>query len=245
MPALTVLALVLAFALVTAGCTSHGGTGHARPRSSGPRPLTAGEADGLALMRSMNERAGTRSITIRLPGRPGLVIRGWVDFAHHVGYGTVSPGSADAAADELISWNLQVVGLQPWHRTTAPLPMPRQGWQAAPLSPTTSVRDDVLAVVLNLAASRPDNADLLRQSDARWLRRAHVGSSPVDVVAGPSSDAPGTRDDAATRNRRGNVRYWVAAGGELRRVQIRDGSTGLWSQADLGPSSAVRLVASR
>jgi hypothetical protein len=77
-----------------------------------------------------------------------------------------------------------------------------------PLQTTGSTLDTVLRLLLGLSSDRPENAMLLRQSDARWLREDHLGGVTADVLRGPSAGAGAA-----------NLRYWVARDGRLLRVE--------------------------
>jgi hypothetical protein len=96
------------------------------------------------------------------------------------------------------------------------------------LDPSTSTFDTVLGLLLHLGQDRPDNAQLLQQSDAQWLRADAVGGTPVDVIRGPSSAAasatasPKPSGAASTTC----VVYWIDSRGRLLRLDaMLPGST--------------------
>jgi len=64
---------------------------------------------------------------------------------------------------------------------------------------------------VSLSNDRPENAQLLRQDGATWLRQDRVGEVPVDVMTGP------VRDGRAESS----FRYWVDADGRLLRLEAR------------------------
>ena len=84
----------------------------------------------------------------------------------------------------------------------------------------------MLLLLLELGSDRPDNAQLLLQSDAQWLRADTDDGVPVDVFAGPS--APVVSGETAAGPNPGRLRYWVDGTGRLLRFEV-DLPTGMVS----------------
>ncbi|MFI0939605.1 hypothetical protein [Streptomyces sp. NPDC021020] len=229
----TALAAVLGAALLPlAACTHSGG----RPQ---PAPLTGQQAEALALTRFTNYRAGTAHVTATVP-LPGsrVVLDARLDWRAHTGYGLLRDATPGAARhwQHLLRWDRTTVAAHFDWPGKAPAKPPADGWSPErPLDPHTSTVDTALALLLGLAADRPDNAQLLVRSGAARIGAATVGGRPVTEYAGPSapgapsSTGPGTPSAAAG----GRTRYWIDSAGLLRRFAARlPGSPG-WTTADL------------
>ncbi|MGE7384264.1 hypothetical protein ACQKM2_02005 [Streptomyces sp. NPDC004126] len=228
---LTAAALTCLLAL-TACTTPADGTTDAA--GSGPRRLTAEEADRLALARFATYRRGTGNITVTIPTRGRtLHLSGRIDWRRHTGYATLRTDDHPPTT-QLVRWNLTRLRTHP--ATTGPLPEhpPADGWQERPLERLSSTLDTVLLLLLNLSADRPDNAQLLTNSTARRLGEERIGTTPVMVVSGP---APAGR----APNSPGNTRYWIDATGNLLRFTARPGGETAWTTADLPQTPAPPL----
>ncbi|GAA2017818.1 hypothetical protein GCM10009818_33490 [Nakamurella flavida] len=261
-----VLALVVAVLLAVAGCTTDGTPSAVAIEP--PHRLTAEQAGQLAQIRFVNYTTGTRGVRVQLPAatdQPALDVVGYYDFTQHLGYAKV-----DQIQDEvrsvlgLVSWTPATIGVADATRDDLPLPIPDEATPLTPLDPTTSTLNTMLAVITNLGADQPENADLLEQSDALWLRSELLNGVPVAVYAGPSADAetgvasspaesatspttaspadpsavPAPADDQP-------LEYWVTSAGELRRVQkvvdLGGGTTGV-AVIDFLSADGVSLV---
>lgn len=75
-----------------------------------------------------------------------------------------------------------------------------------------------------LVSDRPENAQLLRQSDARFLGTQQIDGTELSVFRLPSSDGSG-----------GQTRMWLDADGALRRLD--DGGEGLVLRMTDAPSA--------
>lgn len=188
----------------------------ARPDAM-PRELNTTEAERLALVRFVNYESRTASVTASVPSSAGkLVLDGRVDFVEHVGYMTMrTEGRTDAGSAGLLQWNPQKLAFRQGAGQQAVDPAPAADWALRPLGRAGSDLDTALMLLVNLAQDRPDNAQLLQQSSARWLREDKVGDTRVDVFEGPQK--PG--QDAA-----GRLRYWVGGDGRLHRLEARIGA---------------------
>lgn len=233
-------ALLLAGALLLTGCAAADGDDFPADQA---RPVDSTQAQVLATVRFRNFDAGTRAISFTIPeGSAKGAFTGWFDYDDGTGYGAFTADDATT----LLLWNDEVVGSYLGDTAAsdaAPLPVPgvdrlSEDWTGGALSPTSSTRDAVLAVIASLGSDRPDNPLLLQQSGALWLGERTLDGAPVTVFAGPPSDAAlgegETADPAAA-----SIRYWIDDAGTTRRVDARVG--GDWvaiafadSDTDLG-----------
>ncbi|MGW3963310.1 hypothetical protein ACWED2_26070 [Amycolatopsis sp. NPDC005003] len=183
-----------------------------------PRPLSAEEAERLALARFANYRFRTETFTATVPTGGGvLALRGRVDFVQGLGYAELSTeGRGDETSAGLLQWTPAAVAFRGGPGQAATDPPPPDRWQYRPLQPGPEL-DTALRLVLGLGADRPDNGQLLRQSSARWVRADTVGEVAVDVIDGPQ---PARAPDPTKAAR---VQYWLDAEGLLRRVEARVG----------------------
>ncbi len=188
------------------------------------RPLTTAESELLALTRFRNFDAGVRSVSFAVTDAgTRYEVDAWVDFPAGTGYGTVQLPDAEESA--LLAWTSQGVATAATAAAgPAPLPPPTQGWTSSELLPGQSRLHAVLAVLLTLGNDRPDNAVLLAQTDAQWLREDTVTGTDVTVFRGPSSDAPAGAGIPAPpgldESGAAEVRYWVAEDGLLHRLEV-------------------------
>lgn len=221
------IGIVLAVAiLVLGGCAA---------TPAGPRALTTEEAQRLAVARFRNVDVGIREIVMTVPGAEGVELTGWVDFARHLGYASVIDLDSQAPLG-LLRWDLDSVAVHDPVAST--LPVPTDGWSVSPVDVTSSLGNAII-VVLSLGSDRPDNPQLLQQTDARWLRTDSVGSVEVTVFAGPSADAVAT---AAPPVDRELTRFWVDDTGLLLRFEARTSSNSEdWIVLDLGPAAEPDL----
>lgn len=200
----------LVLAIVLAAC----GTGTPEPRG-----LSTTEAERLALVRFTNYTAKNAKFTASVPSPGGkLVLTGRVDFVSHLGYAAMrTDGRTDLASGGLVQWNLTKLAFHGSPTAQAVDPPPAENWQLRALQKTGSELDGALRLLVNLASDRPDNAQLLQQSTARWLRSDTIDGVAVDVLEGPKQEGKATTSDDA------RLRYWVDADGKLRRVEARLG----------------------
>lgn len=148
-------------------------------------------------------------------------LHGVVDWRRHVGSAVQRiEGSDDPDANALLQWNLGQFTLHPGGAVAGPPPPPPEDgtWSApAPLTPETSELHAVLLLLLNLASDRPENPQLLLQSNARYLGEERIDGEELSVFTGPGNLNPEATADAAESN----LRYWVDESGNLRRVEAR------------------------
>ncbi|MGV8883434.1 MAG: hypothetical protein ACOH19_14890 [Rhodoglobus sp.] len=227
----TALAGVAAVLLLLAGCAS-------TPPVDGVRPLTTEEAQLLAVARFQNYDAGVRNVTITVGGSEAMIVDGWIDFVDHVGYGEALDPSTQQPLG-VVAWNPE--SLAAWDGTPAAelLPPPADGWSSGPLDPAGSTLANILFVSLSLGNDRPDNPQLLQESDARWLRADEINGTPAIVIAGPSSDRVASEAPIEGSE---TTRYWIDERGKLLRFESRSASgTDEWSIIDFGDNAAVDL----
>lgn len=189
---------------------SDGPAASSSPAAEEPRALTTDEAERLSVGRFLAFQDGSREFSADVPTADGSVsLHGRVDYREEIGIAaaTLDGGAAVISwdADTLVGWVGAGDGTTP---PDAPPPTP-----GAPrdLDPATSTLDTVLVLVSSLGVDRPENAQLLQRSDARWLRDDTVDGVDVDVIAGPA--------DADTGEGAGTTRFWIDDTGVLRRFE--------------------------
>ncbi|MFD7033068.1 hypothetical protein ACFWAR_34100 [Streptomyces sp. NPDC059917] len=189
--------LAAALALLT-GCGDGGGQA---------RPVSREEAQLLALVRLSAYESSPAGMTVRVPGPAGVtVVDAVVDYRTRRASGTFSvPGRPGVGG--ALAWDDGSVSVDP---AGGPRRWSRRGYTRDPL-------DRALRLTLQLGHDRPENAQLLAQSGARWLGRrrlpgAERGEGPFAVFAGPR---PPRREGAGASP----LTYWVGAAGTLRRVE--------------------------
>ncbi|MFC9397396.1 hypothetical protein ACFTWS_30160 [Streptomyces sp. NPDC057027] len=227
----TVPSLLLASLLALTACSAPTHDG----KAAGPRPLSSEEADRMALARFTTYRRGTGEVTATVPSHGSTItLTGRIDWRGHHGYAELRD-DATPPTRELVQWSARGVANHP--RWTGGLPdrPPASGWGFHPLQPHSTALDSLLLLLLHLGSDRPDNAQLLARSDARWLRDDRIDDIPVIVTAGPGSpSAP------AGSGRLGNTRYWIDADGRLLRFQARLGGEVQWATAELHPTHPAK-----
>ncbi|WP_416970687.1 hypothetical protein [Streptomyces sp. 4F14] len=210
---------VLALSALLAACAGPGGSA---------RPLTADEAQRLALARFRTYQAGTAAMDLRIAAPDGTAeVHAVVDHRAHRAVGWY----ATDGTPRLLAWSRE--GLAVARRGTygAPAADPptadalreaarvdtaawtRRPYGRAPL-------DTALQLALALAADRPDNAQLLAQSGPLHLREDTIDGRPYDVLSGPRPRPAATGRPLSGRS---PVTYWVDAKGAVRRVTARLG----------------------
>jgi hypothetical protein len=214
--ALIALVVLAAATAVVVAVVVVGGNDHGRTTTA--RPLTSDEANRLGVTRFRNHEALAREITLTIPGATGaagpLTLEGVVDFRRHLGYGVLSDEGSGAVS--LVQWTLTSVIALPWQAgKAAPAEPPAEtaGWQGRSLVANGSSVDTALVIALNLAGDRPENAQLLNQNGALWLRSATIDGEKVDVVRGPGAEADGEVQESRTR-------FWLTADGTSLRVEV-------------------------
>lgn len=200
------------------------------------RPLSTAEAERLAVVRFRNFDAGTRPIDVRIPGTSAgeLRLTGWFDYETKAGYAAASTDDGSAG---LVWWNESTVSVREAPADDAPLPLPADGWESGPLDPSSTSMAAALALIGGLGSDRPENPQLLVQSDAAWLRADKIDGIDVDVFVGPS-DAGATGSDPDQR-----PRFWVDERGLLLRFEARLGGASDWSVIDLGDGADIAVPA--
>jgi hypothetical protein len=212
----------------------------ARSQPSGPRTVSVAEADRLAVMRYRNYESRGRSVMLTVPTVAGTIsIRGSVDFRSHVGYGVIEGDGQSSSTRGLVQWTLRSIAEHPLAEApaTPPAVPPARGWIGRALAPKASALDSALLLVLNLAANRPDNAQLLRQHGATWLRSTTIRSTRVDVLAGPAPSGP-LQPDATHQA----LRYWLGRDGTLYRVESSGATAARAVIVDLGGTPFVPVT---
>lgn len=116
-------------------------------------------------------------------------------------WGTMSRGPEDLAVDEAVAFTPEAFAS-----------LSNGQWQAVSFAEGPSA---ALAVIFSLGADRPENAQLLRQSDATYLGTVDVDGEQQQVFRLPSVDGEG---GASTR-------MWLDEDGRLQRLDAGDDDT--------------------
>jgi len=220
------VALLLAALGLLGACAGGEGTG--------PRPLTQEEAERLGVVRFRNYDLGVRTLDATVPATPdapAVRLTGWADLATHSGVAVAAEGPASVAVvTGMVAWAADDVARLGVHGAPAgaapgdlpPLPVPADGWAVGPVTSDGSGLVEVVRLLQQLGADRPENASLLQQSDAAWLRSDDVDGTPVDVVVGPSPLGAGGAPTSLPVEAR--LRYWLDATGTALRVDLPSGA---------------------
>ncbi len=217
------LALALA-ALMLSGCAGES----EQQELSG---LTSDQAERLAVTRFRNFDAGTRAIDLLVPQSElgELQLTGWFDFEQGVGYGAILNGGT-------VWWNADTVAIRDTPSAEPVLPLPADGWVTYPLEASANPLATALLLVGSLGTDRPENPQLLAQSDALWLRQDTIDGIDVDVFIGPSADGATASSDSAER-----ARYWVDEAGIL--IKFETLISGEWMTLTFADGGAISLPA--
>ncbi len=202
----------------------------------GPRPLSADEAQRMALARFRTYRVSPSEITVRAESGDGTaVVRAVVDHRKHRAVGRYEVTGAGRPDGGLLAWDPSGLAVAAGSTTAtaegavrAAGRLKREAWSRrafgeAPL-------DTALKLALSLGADRPDNAQLLAQAGPLRLRDERVDGRRYDVFSGPRPRASASARPAASRS---PLSYWIGDEGDLRRVRV-DLGKGRWITMDLG-----------
>jgi hypothetical protein len=220
---LAVLAALVALAPGLVACSDDDPSADATTGSAPtPRGVTADEADRLAAARLRTYQRELVSFEASVPVEAGTVtMHGRADMREHRAVAAAVSESSDAEppAYAIFAWNLAAAGFvqSEVEVTDAELDradqIPTRSWGVHPLEGSSEPLDQVLLVLLNLAADRPENSQLLRQNGAQWRGETVVGGREVDIMAATPPESGGT------------LTYYVADDGTLVRVDVALGSS--------------------
>lgn len=178
------------------------------------RAVTAKEADRLAAARFLNYQDGGRKVEIVVPDSSArMTVTASIDFSEHIGYGVIrTKGSKAPGSQGLLQWTPKVLALRASRvaPTVQPATPPPTGWQGRALQQQGASLDTALLLAFSLANDRPENAQLLKQNGARWLRSEQVVGKRTDVFAGPRTGGQASR-----------LRYWLDSRGRMVKVSAR------------------------
>jgi len=186
------LAVLAASLLLLTGCQSG--------LSDTGDPLTVEQSESLAQTRFQLASRGDTVLEISaLPADDVSHVELTVTFdpVDHLAWGTMWRGPEGIAVEEAVAFSPETFAVKG-----------ESGWQSVPLESGPST---ALAVVFALGSDRPENAQLLRQSDARYLGTADLDGEILHVFRAPSADGSGAR-----------TRLWVDDEGRLRRLDAGD-----------------------
>ncbi len=161
-------------------------------------PLTVAQSEMLAQTRFQVASRGDVVLHISMLADDDVDHREYevtLDPVAHAAWGVMLRGPSSLAVEETVAFS-----------PTAFLRQVDGQWQSE------AALDSALSVVFALAADRPENAQLLRQSDARHLGEVEVDGEQQQVFRLPSVDGGG---EAVTR-------LWLDGDGRLRRMDAGD-----------------------
>lgn len=175
----------LALLLAVAGLSALLSCGSPPSGESSERPLTTREAALLAEVLAKNHRAGGAVFSVMTLDRPGgstVRLEGRLDWRNHLGEAnlTVERGNAPVA----IGWRRDVV-LERWPQVDAVLLGLGAAESPVIVRPPNTTRrlDQVIAVLVGLAGERPDNAQLVLQTEgSAFLREDELRGRRVSVM---------------------------------------------------------------
>lgn len=185
--------------------------------SDAGEPLTLEQAENLAQtrFRLASQSEGVVELTAGAPDAVDHISASLtLDFDDGVAWGELVRGPQGIAVTEHIAFTPDIYlvdGPEGWQQTAAPTPL--------------------LGVVFGLGSDRPENAQLLRQSDARYLGAADDEGRTLQVFRVPGIDGE-----------RARTRLWIDEEGALRRLDAGDDRTLVIRPADRDPSPRIPAV---
>ncbi|WP_425834129.1 hypothetical protein [Streptomyces fractus] len=219
-----------------------------RSEDTSPRPITAAEAQHLALARFSRFEASPADVEIHIPMRDmTLTVRGVVDYRSHRGVGHFTDGKTGG----LVAWDGGGLAVATGLPKNAPpggrggsdgkapstkrrvlslddaATLPYTSW--SPRAYTTDPLDTMLKLTMLLGQDRPENAQLLAQSGPRWLGSQEIDGATYGVFSAPRPATPKGKKAPIRKPGDSPLRLFVSDDGRLGRV-----TTQLPSQSQLG-----------
>jgi hypothetical protein len=155
------------------------------PAEEEPRKLSTAEAELLSSARFHNFDEGTRRVDLTITESGSTIsVEGYYDFVAHAGIAQVTADGSStpsAAETDYVWWTPQAVGEvvigEPAPDWDAGVPEISSdwSWQFFELDSAQSALLTGLALVSASGFDRPDNPQLLAQSDALWLSQSTTG----------------------------------------------------------------------
>lgn len=194
-PLYACLALVISLLLI--GCTpAADGAG----LSDSGAPLTISQSEALASSRFLLAAKGPFVVTIRAGEKEAVdyfTATFTVDPEANRAWGSVAVGPADLALGEQVALSVESYAT-------------RSG-AAWTVQPASEVPSRAMLLPFSLASDRPDNAQLLRQSDTRYLGSSVLDQRAVDVFRLVDNSGAIT-----------STRLWLDETGGIRRLDAGD-----------------------
>lgn len=167
-----------------------------------PKPLTLTQAEKLSVIRFNNYRDQRRQCKVLVNDNPSFSGDLIVDFKNGIGYGTYESDDQEGH----IAWTNNFLSV-----TTAD-PKNLNDWYGRKIDSSFPV-DVFLAILLQLHSDRPENPQLLQQSDARFL--GMDGDSYI--IAGPSSSSAAS----GKKDMNSRIKYTITKKGKLEAISTR------------------------
>lgn len=176
---LRILASALVATVIVAACG-----GESTPKE---RPLTGDEAASMAAVQYDNMQAGGAvfevAAAVTSTGE-SVSMSGVVDWARHTGRATVSAKGQESPVTEVAWAGSDILE----RRADLIASLPNLGhkpdsWILRPLDPTRRTLDRIVAILLRLSSTEPDNAILIQQTEgSAWMRTDTLRGRDVDVM---------------------------------------------------------------
>ncbi|MGM1018231.1 MAG: hypothetical protein ACQEW8_11920 [Actinomycetota bacterium] len=186
-------------------------TGCGASLSEEGEPLTIEQSEALAQVRFQLASAGDGVLEVRIGADEDIervVAEVTVDFSDGVAWGTLERGPEGIAVAETVAFSPELYLIESadgWQQSTYPSPF--------------------LSIVFALGADRPENASLLRQSDASYLGTSRDEGLDLQVFRVPSVEGEQAR-----------TRMWIDDDGAMRRVDAGDDDTLVIRTSDADPT---------
>ena len=168
-----------------------------------PKTMTTDQADLFASTRFQNNRAKKVECEIIIT-KQDLKAKVLVDYEKHNGYGNFT----DKTQKGFIAWTPNRIAVNMKDENDL------NEWWSRELDKEQSL-DSFLLALYGLSSDRPDNPQLLRQSDAKYFGKEIINGVKTSKFSGPSKAAANANSKTT-----GKTRFWIDNKGFLRKFQM-------------------------